>query len=100
MKSDVANLVSETWTQNDFGIMECQTSHRQVFVDVTSVNSSEWFEGSRNGLNPQFRFTMFSHDYAGEKILEYEGVNYTIYRTYLKDKDHIELYTELKKGNE
>ena len=100
MKSDVANLVAETFTQNAYGVMEANTSLRQVYVDVTSVGSSEWFEGSRNGLNPQLRFTMFSHDYNDEKVIEYNGVKYTIYRTYLKDLDHIELYTELKKGNE
>ena len=54
----------------------------------------------RNGLNPQFRFTMFSHDYNGEKIIKYNDRQYTIYRTYFRKVDEIELYTELKKGNE
>lgn len=100
MKSDVANLVHYEYTQNQYGIQERSTSLRRVFVDVTSVGSSEWFEGSRNGLNPQFRFTVFAPDYEGEKVIQYQGTNYSIYRTYLKDIDHIELYAELKKGNE
>ncbi len=43
---------------------------------------------------------MFNFDYLGEKIIEYNGVQYTIYRTYNRSVDEIELYVELRKGNE
>ena len=99
-KSDVAYLVAESYTQNDYGVLEKTTTRTQVYVNVTSVTSQEWFEGGRNGLNPQFRFTMFQFDYTGEKIIEYNDKQYTIYRTYNRSVDEIELYTELKKGNE
>lgn len=99
-RSAIAYLVSESFTQNDYGVMEKQTEKRKVFVNVTSVTSQEWFEGGRNGLNPQFRFTLFTYDYKGEKVIEYEDKHYTIYRTYLRKGDLLELYTELKKGNE
>ena len=85
---------------NDYGVYERTETENKVFVNVSSVSASEWFEGGRNGLNPQFRFTMFSHDYNGEKIIKYNGRQYTIYRTYFRKVDEIELYTELKKGNE
>lgn len=98
-KSDVANLITDSWSMNSYGVYEKTTTKRKVFVRVSSIGSQEWFEGSRNGLNPQYRFTMFSHDYKGEKVIEYGGTNYTIYRTYNKTVDEIELYTELKKGN-
>lgn len=99
-RSELAYLVVEEYTQNDYGVMEKTTTKHPVYVDVTSVTSAEWFEGGRNGLNPQFRFTLFSHDYCGEKVIEYNGVQYTIYRTYLRKKDLIELYVEKRKGNE
>lgn len=99
-KSDVAYLVAESYTQNDYGVLEKTTTRTQVYVNVTSVTSQEWFEGGRNGLNPQYRFTMFQFDYTGEKIIEYNDKQYTIYRTYNRSVDEIELYTELKKGNE
>lgn len=98
-KSDVAYLVSESYTMNDYGVQEKQTNKRKVFVDVSSINWQEWFEGGRNGLNPQFRFSMFSHDYDNEVIIEYQSKQYTIYRTYRKSIDEIELYVELRKGN-
>lgn len=99
-KSSVAYLVSESWTQDENGVQRATTKKRKVFVNVSSVTSQEWFEGGRNGLNPQYRFKMFQFDYLGEKIIEYNGVQYTIYRTYNRSVDEIELYTELKKGND
>lgn len=99
-RSGVAYLLTETYMQNQYGVIERTVSKDKVFVKVASVTGQEWFEGGRNGLNPQFRFTMFSHDYSDENILEYEDKQYTIYRTYYKTVDEIELYTELRKGNE
>lgn len=99
-RSSIAYLVVDSYTQNEFGVMEKTTTRYKVFVNATSVTGQEWFEGGRNGLNPQFRFTLFSHDYHGEQVIEYQGVQYTIYRTYLRNVDEIELYTEKRKGNE
>ena len=99
-RSKKATLITESFTQDDYGVMVPSEEETSVFVAVNSVTGQEWFEGGRNGLNPQYRFTMFSHDYSGEKIIEYEGVRYSVYRTYQKSIDEIELYCELKKGNE
>lgn len=100
MRSTAINLISETYTQNSYGVYESTMEKRKVFAKVDSVTGREWFEGGRNGLNPQLRFTMFQFDYLGEKIIEYNNVQYTIYRTFIKGNDEIELYTELRKGNE
>lgn len=99
-RSDVAYLIEESYVQNEYGVMEKTIKSRQVYVDVTSVTSQEWYEGGRNGLNPQYRFTLFSYDYGNEKIIKYNNVQYTIYRTYFRKNDLIELYVELRKGNE
>jgi len=99
-RSSVAYLVTESFTRNQYGVMESSATKHKVYVDVTSANQQEWFEGGRNGLNPQYRFTMFSFDYHNEKIIEYQGTQYTVYRTYYRSTDEIELYVELRKGNE
>lgn len=99
-RSDVAYLVVESFEQDEFGVMRSSATRHKVFVDVASANQQEWFEGGRNGLNPQYRFTMFTFDYHNEKIIEYKGTQYTIYRTYIRNIDEIELYVELRKGHE
>lgn len=99
-RSKTAKLITETYTKNDYGVLERSLTEKKVYVDVNSVSSSEWFEGGRNGLNPELRFTMFRYDYNNEKLIEYEGSIYTIYRTYIRNGDEIELYCEKRKGNE
>lgn len=98
-KSDVAYLISESYTQNDYGVFEKQTERRRIFCSVTSVTSQEWFEGGRIGLNPQYRFIIYSFEYLGESVIEYRGDLYTIYRTYIRSQDELELYAEKKQGN-
>lgn len=98
-KSDVAYLVSESYSQNEYGVVERTTAKRRIFCDVTSVTSQEWFEGGRNGLNPQYRFIIYSFEYLGESVIEYRGNLYTIYRTYIRSQDELELYAEKKQGN-
>mgnify|MGYP007111683777 CR=1 FL=1 len=71
-RSSVIYLVEETHQQNDYGVIETTYTPRKVFADVTSVSSREWFDGGRNGLNPEFRMTMFFGDYQGERELLYK----------------------------
>ena len=95
----VCYLVSETYEQDSYGVISAHEEKTKVYCDVTSVSQKEWFEGGRNGLNPEYKMTMFKYDYSGEQILEYNEVQYTIYRTYEKG-DLIELYVQKRKGNE
>lgn len=98
-RSAKITLLATAKTQNDFGVwVETQTS-RDVFCQVDSVTRSEFFEGGRNGLNPEFRMTMFFGDYQGEKLLVYNGATYSVYRTYQGRNDTIELYVERKGGS-
>jgi len=101
MRHDVpVTLISETYTQDALGILRATETPTEVFAQITSVSASEWFEGGRAGLNPEFRAEVYSAEYSGQKILEKNGVRYAIYRTYQSSIDRIELYCELKKGAE
>ena len=65
---------------------------------MSSVTASEFFEGGRNGLKPDYRMSLFFGDYHGEEMLEFNGQTYAIYRTYKRTTDTIELYVERKGG--
>ena len=97
-RSEELILVSETKSQNDKGVWEVTTSERLVFCQVNSVTRSEFFEGGRNGLNPELMFTLFFGDYEGERTIKYKGQTYGVYRTYHGRSDTIELYAERKGG--
>ena len=97
-RSNIINLISCTYTADDLGQQIATETSRQVFCDVKSVSQAEWFEGGRNGLKPEYKITMFLYDYNGEKVAEFDGVRYSIYRTFKAQNEVIELYLEAKAG--
>lgn len=97
-RSDVITLIKETSTRNQYGVFVTTRTSRQVFAQVDSVTQTEFFEGGRNGLNPELRFTVFRYDYDDETIVEYNGYTYGVYRTYAGRDDTLELYAERKGG--
>ena len=97
-RSNVINLISETHSQDEIGQFVSAETKRQVFCDVRSVSRAEWFDAGRDGMQPSFVFTMFAPDYNGEKIVEFEGKRYGVYRTYVSRNEQIELYVEEKGG--
>lgn len=99
-RSTPIGLCTTGYTEDEFNVLQPRETTRNVFADVQTVTRAEWFEGGRNGLNPQYKFTMFKPDYNGEEIVNYQGVQYAVYRTFEPRTDEIELYCELKKGTE
>ena len=76
----------------------------EVYAEVTSVSSKEYVTlGTTNVKAPagshvvkeMLRVVVFRCEYNGQRKVEYNGVTYTVYRTYLKGKD-IELYVEVR----
>lgn len=97
-RSQVITLIGEQMMQDDLLVWHSVPTSRRVYCQVDSVTQSEFFEGGRNGLNPEFRFTMFGPDYQGERTVVYKGLAYAVYRTYRQRTDEIELYCERKGG--
>lgn len=98
-RSEIIHLIREDITTDAYGVQRTTEKRRKIYAQVTSVTASEWFEGGRNGLNPQYRFVIFKFEYHGEEIVEYKGSRYTVYRTYEARDDALELYTEKRQGN-
>ena len=95
----VIYLLSTTAAEkNKYGVYESTKEPREVFCQVDSVTRAEFFGGGRNGLNPQYKFTMFSGDYEGENTVIYNGMTYGVYRTFNQEMDRVELYCERKGG--
>ena len=97
-RSVVIKLIGVTRTQDNRGVWRSEQTENEVFAQVESITQREFFEGGRNGLNPEFKFTMFAYDYNNEPIVEYNDNKYSVYRTYVTRNDMIELYVERKGG--
>ena len=98
-KSDVIYLITQVQTKDSYGIFVTRETKRIVFCSADSVSQSEFFNAGLNGLKAQRKFTLFRFDYNDEDVIEFKNKRFTVYRTYERD-DEIELYTELRKGNE
>lgn len=98
-RSQEVTLITETSTQDAYGVWRTSETKTDVFCQVNSVGRNEFFEAGRNGLNPEFVFTLFFGDYNGERTVEYNGKRYSVYRTYLARTDVLELYVERKGGS-
>lgn len=97
-RSDTIKLISETITVNSYGVEVTNRTYREVFAQVDSITRAEFFDAGRSGLNPEFKFTVFAGDYAGETLVEYAGKAYAVYRTYLGRNDNLELYVQREGG--
>ena len=97
-RSNVMYLIKETATQDEIGQFISTEEKRLVYCDVRSVSRSEWFEAGRDGLQPSFVLVTFRPDYEDEKLVEFEGRRYGVYRTYVAKNERIELYVEEKGG--
>ena len=98
-RSDVIKLIPITYAKDANGIQRAtEGDPREVMCQVDSVSRNEFFEGGRNGLNPEYVFKVFFADYEDERVVEYRGRRYSIYRTYLGRNDMMELYAERKGG--
>ena len=98
-RSTLIKLIKVAREKDAHGVeRESGETVRTVFANVQSAFLKEFHEGFRNGLNPQFVFTLFYYDYDNESVAEYDGARYGIYRTRRKGNDLIELFAELKGG--
>ena len=99
MMDDVLILLTPTQAKNEYGVDEETYTSRQIFCQVESVSRAEFFGAGRNGLNPEYKFTVFSGDYCGEPVCKFHGQSYAIYRTFfVPGTDTVELYVERRGG--
>lgn len=97
MFDDLVKLISEEYTFDEIGRQISQRTEKEVFARVESVSRSEFFNAGQAGLKPEYKVTVWTDEYGGELLVEYNEVVYAVYRTYL-DKDRTELYLRRKEG--
>lgn len=95
---EAIELITVTRTKDQDGIDQKTEKSKTVYGYVDSVSAAEFFEGGRNGLNPEIRVTMTTLDYSGQTLLVRGGARFGIYRTYKSGNGTIELYAERKGG--
>ena len=91
-------LIGKTYTEDAIGQLEPAEVETEVFADVLSVSASEFANAGALGFKPLYQFQVWIREYSGEDVLEYEGVRYSIYRTYNNPNGRVELYAQKDVG--
>lgn len=90
MRDDIVSLV---WP-----LSQGQEDKTDVFGRIESVGQQEFFAGAQNGLKPQYKVTVWENDYSDQPIVIICGRRYSVYRTYTRSDQKIELYLSEKIG--
>ena len=93
-----AELVTVTFRDDEYGVPVKVETGRKVYGNYDSLTATEIFDGGRDGLNPELRFTMLERDYKDETILVRGNKRYAVYRTFRPGNGKVELYCERKGG--
>lgn len=96
---DKLTLIKEVIEKDDIGQPVSTESEFTLIAEVSSVTQSEFMQGQQDGLSPAYVFKISTFGYSGQRIVEYNGERYSVYRTYQPDENYIELYTELEVGS-
>ena len=99
-RAEKISLISIEYTQDDIGQWLEERTETDVFALVESVTMSEFYQAGMQGFKPEYRMTVWMNEYGDQKLLEYAGQAYTIYRTFRRDDGRIELYVTERKGDE
>lgn len=92
-------LIQTTYALDDINQSIPVETERTVFARVRNVSFNEWNEGGKRGMQPQWKVDIFPYDYNGETSVVYNGVRYSVYRTYQVNEDVLELYLEERSGD-
>lgn len=99
VRADVIQLITET--RSAHGVHESITeTARQVYAEIRSATRNEYYTALTAGIQPSYVFKLTADgDYRNERYLRYQGLKYSIARTYLTRDGGIELTAERSDEN-
>lgn len=98
---DIITLINQSFAQDEIGVEIATETKTPVWAHLRSATRSEFFSAGQSGLQPSLVAVTPIANYSGQKIAEWRGNRYSVYRTYFAEGgDEIELYLEEKVGND
>lgn len=94
-------LIPDVRTKDSTGqsVPSSETQPIECIGFQRSVYQNEFYQADQAGIRPQGVIVMNLADYSGERYLSIDGNKYSIYRTFERDQDWIELYYGDRVGN-
>lgn len=91
MFKEIINFIAVTETETDAGGFSESKTSRQVFADRKSVKQNEFYQAAQAGLKPEIVFVIRRIDYEDERLLSFNGLEYSVIRTFETKDEMIEL---------
>jgi SPP1 family predicted phage head-tail adaptor len=95
----VCKLIEITTTQDNIGQFIKTEKSRTIFCSKMSITRAEFNAAGNLGHKPTIMFIVDGDEYSKEKYLEFENVKYSVYKTFQRADNFIELYCEVKAGD-
>jgi hypothetical protein len=96
---DACNLISTYSTKDDLGQAIIAEKLFMIFCSKLSITRAEFSSAGSAGHKPDMMLVVDSDSYDKEKLLEYQGKKYSIYKTFGRKDGFTELYCEEKQGD-
>lgn len=94
-----AYLISQTYVRDSIGNQVAQECERGIYVTVLNISRAEFYSAGQQGLQPSIALKTSMYDYKGEKVVKFDGLRYSVYRTYTNfESEETELYLNDKAG--
>lgn len=94
-----ARLITPVYDKDELNqIVKIGEKVVEVYVEEVSISRNEFYKAGSSGHKAQCAVKTALCNYAGEQECEYNGVRYSVYRSYKISDDEVELYLEEKVG--
>lgn len=91
-------LIKRGKTTDENGVLKDEIIYKKpCFCTVSSLYMRDTYAAFQAGIKPAWKLSIFYGDYDNELTVEFEGIEYDVYRTYV-DGDTIELYLRRDAG--
>lgn len=92
-------LIGEELTKDENFEQQRTTEEQTVIGTLSSVSAAEFYAAANTGYLPEIVVKIYEQEYAGQKRVRVNGIQYTVIRTYLSG-DFMELHCQRKGADE
>lgn len=99
--NSILTLISLTVGTDEYGnITGAEEKRTDILCAPLSVTRTEFYSAAQAGLAPTHVFEINGFEYNGECLVEFNGIKYSVIRSYQTDYETVQLTCERKPKDE
>lgn len=87
-------LISGGYKEDELGNQIPVENRVGILCKVESVGRNEFYNAATSDLKPELIFIVHKYEYGNQRKVEFEGLQYTVIRTYATGFEEVELTCE------